>query len=103
VAYLGSTLLANGASHLARIGNNAERWLQERGFASVAEARGRLSQANSDDPAAFARGHYVKMLSTYRPQARPRSISTAYRLLAQHLVQRLQNPVDLGAAAVMNQ
>jgi dihydroorotate dehydrogenase (fumarate) len=67
VAYLGSTLLANGPKQLTRIHDGTVKWLSERGYDSLDQIRGLLSQANSDDPAAFARGHYMNMLSNYRP------------------------------------
>lgn len=66
VTYLGSTLLANGPKQLTRINDAMIRWMNERGYESLAQIRGSLSQKNSDDPAAFARGHYIKMLSDYK-------------------------------------
>lgn len=66
VAYLGSTLLANGPQHITRIRENTIRWMTERGYKSLAEFKGSLSQARSSDPAAFARGHYLRMLSSYK-------------------------------------
>ena len=65
VTYLGSTLLANGPKHLTRIRDNTVKWLEKRGFESLDGMRGSLSQLNCDDPGAFARGHYIKMLSGY--------------------------------------
>ena len=66
VTYLGSTLLANGPKQLTRIRDNTIKWLEKRGFESLNEMRGSLSQLNCDDPGAFARGHYIKMLSGYK-------------------------------------
>ncbi|MDH4039101.1 MAG: dihydroorotate dehydrogenase-like protein [Gammaproteobacteria bacterium] len=66
VTYLGSTLLANGPGHLRRIRDNTVKWLGKRGFDSLTQIRGSLSQSNCDDPGAFARGHYLRMLSGYR-------------------------------------
>jgi dihydroorotate dehydrogenase (fumarate) len=66
VTYLGGTLLANGPKQLTRIRDNTERWLQRRGFESLEQIRGLLSQANYADPTAFARGHYMKMLGDYK-------------------------------------
>jgi dihydroorotate dehydrogenase (fumarate) len=65
VTYLGSTLLANGPKQLTRIRDNTIKWLEKRGFESLSQVRGSLSQLNCDDPGAFARGHYIKMLSGY--------------------------------------
>jgi dihydroorotate dehydrogenase (fumarate) len=66
VTYLGSTLLANGPQQLTRIRDNTVRWMEQRGYESLEQIRGSLSQINSEDPAAFARGHYMKMLSDYK-------------------------------------
>ena len=66
VTYLGSTLLANGPKQLTRIRDNTTKWLEKRGFESLDQMRGSLSQLNCDDPGAFARGHYIKMLSGYK-------------------------------------
>ena len=66
VTYLGSTLLANGPKQLTRIRDNTIKWLEKRGFESLDQMRGSLSQLNCDDPGAFARGHYIKMLSGYK-------------------------------------
>ena len=66
VTYLGGTLLANGPKQLTRIRDNTVKWLERRGFGSLDQMRGSLSQLNCDDPSAFARGHYIKMLSGYK-------------------------------------
>lgn len=66
VSYLGSTLLANGPTQITRIQEGTIRWLREHGYESLGQVRGLLSQANYADPAAFARGHYMKMLQGYR-------------------------------------
>jgi dihydroorotate dehydrogenase (fumarate) len=65
VTYLGSTLLANGSGQLTRIHDSTVRWLEEKSYESLTDIRGKLSQANADDPTAFARGHYIKMLGDY--------------------------------------
>lgn len=65
ITYLASTLLANGPKALTQIHDNVVRWLSERGYDSLDQVRGSLSQINSDDPAAFARSHYLKLLSSY--------------------------------------
>ncbi len=66
VTHLGGTLLANGSKQLSRIHDSTVNWLSERGYESLAQIRGLLSQANSSDPAAFERGHYMKLLSSYK-------------------------------------
>ena len=41
-------------------------WLEEHNYESISQIQGLLSQANSPDPAAFERGHYMKLLKSYR-------------------------------------
>jgi dihydroorotate dehydrogenase (fumarate) len=66
VIYLGGTLLTNGPKQLTRIRDRSIRWLEKRGYESINQIRGSLSQAKSDDPGAFARGHYLRMLGDYK-------------------------------------
>ena len=66
VTHLGSTLLANGPNQLSRIRNSTVKWLAGKGYESISQIRGSLSQINCADPGAFARGHYLRMLSDYK-------------------------------------
>jgi dihydroorotate dehydrogenase (fumarate) len=43
-----------------------ERWMQERGYTSVRQMQGSMSQKSCADPAAFERANYMKALQTYR-------------------------------------
>ena len=65
VAYLGSTLLANGAEQLGRILDGTVAWMTKHGYESIDQLKGALSQQNSTDPAAFERGYYINILSSY--------------------------------------
>jgi dihydroorotate dehydrogenase (fumarate) len=71
VAYLGSTLLANGPEQLGRILDGTVTWLTEHGYESIDEIKGTLSQQNSADPAAFERGYYIDILTSYDRGAGP--------------------------------
>lgn len=66
VTYLGGTLLTNGPKQLTRIRDRSIHWLEKRGYESINQIRGSLSQSKSDDPGAFARGHYLRMLGDYK-------------------------------------
>ena len=66
VTYLGGTLLTNGPKQLTRIRDRSIQWLEKRGYESINQIRGSLSQAGSDDPSAFARGHYLRILDDYK-------------------------------------
>ena len=63
-----SALLKNGIGYLSRIGEELERTLEAKGYGSVADARGVLSQQNCAEPAAFERANYMKTLQSW---ARP--------------------------------
>jgi dihydroorotate dehydrogenase (fumarate) len=57
-----SSLLRRGIGHIGVLRAGLERWLEARGFASVAEIRGLMSQRRIDDPTAFDRGNYLRIL-----------------------------------------
>jgi dihydroorotate dehydrogenase (fumarate) len=71
VAYLGSTLLANGPKQLQRIHESTVNWLIEHEYDSISQLRGSMSQQNSTDPKAFERGYYIKLLSNYKVKTQP--------------------------------
>ena len=57
-----SSLLINGPAHLTAIRDEMAELLESHGYASIAEARGVLSLANTAQPAAFERANYMKTL-----------------------------------------
>lgn len=61
-----SSLLRHGPEHLQRIVTGLDEWASARGFASIADMRGRLSAARLPDPEALVRAQYVRMLTGYR-------------------------------------
>jgi dihydroorotate dehydrogenase (fumarate) len=65
VAMTTSALLRRGPGHLAALRDGLDEWLQQRGYASVAEARGAVSQASTGDPDAFERAQYIRTLTNY--------------------------------------
>lgn len=66
ITCLGSALLMNGPEHISRVRDNTVHWLEERGYDSLAQFRGSLSQANAKDPSAFARSHYMNRVSEFK-------------------------------------
>jgi dihydroorotate dehydrogenase (fumarate) len=60
-----SALLKNGIGHLAKIRDEMAALLEEKGYESVREARGVLSQRTCGEPAAFERANYMKTLTSY--------------------------------------
>jgi dihydroorotate dehydrogenase (fumarate) len=67
VTMLASELLRNGIGRLREILIDLERWLIEYEYESVAQLQGSLSQINCDEPAAFERANYMRVLSSFAP------------------------------------
>lgn len=65
VVHLCSTLLAKGPAYLKHIQEGITDWMEEQGFESVADFRGRLSALAVPDPAEFERANYVNILDSY--------------------------------------
>ncbi len=65
VAMMTSALLQFGAAHVSAVESELRAWLAEHDYASVAELRGSMSQANSDDASAFERANYLKTLHSW--------------------------------------
>lgn len=57
-----SALLKNGIPYLSTMLRELEGWMEERGYRSLDDFRGKLSQREADDPFAFERAQYVKLL-----------------------------------------
>jgi dihydroorotate dehydrogenase (fumarate) len=65
VVHLCSTLLKNGASQIARIEKGLTEWMEEQGFESLADVRGRVSALAIPNPAEFERANYVNIIDSY--------------------------------------
>ena len=63
-----SAVLSNGPPHLGRLVTELRAWLDERGYVSVAQMKGSMSQRQVKDPMAFERASYIKVLETYKPR-----------------------------------
>jgi dihydroorotate dehydrogenase (fumarate) len=59
---MASALFRAGPEHVASVLEGVRTWLDEHGYASVAQARGSVSQRNVADPVAYARANYMQML-----------------------------------------
>jgi dihydroorotate dehydrogenase (fumarate) len=60
-----SALLRGGIGTMATLVADLETWLEARGFASVGAMRGIMDQRSLDDPQAFERANYIKILQEY--------------------------------------
>ena len=62
VVQLASALLRNGVPHLGRIRRDLEDWMDRRGFGTLDDFRGSLSQRQVQDPSAYERAQYVQLI-----------------------------------------
>lgn len=60
-----SAVLRHGPAHLAVIRRDLEAWMDRKGFASVAQIRGSMSQARIASPSTFERANYIKILQSW--------------------------------------
>ena len=65
VVHLCSVLLTKGPGHLRHILTGLEDWMEEQGFESVEELRGRVSALSVPNPSEFERSNYVNILDSY--------------------------------------
>ena len=65
VAMMTSTLLRNGIEHLTDVRTGLEAWMDAHDYASIAEMQGSMSYRAVEEPAAFERANYMKVLSSY--------------------------------------
>jgi dihydroorotate dehydrogenase (fumarate) len=61
-----SALLMNGIPYLSTMLREIEGWMDERGYEQLDDFRGKLSQREADDPFAFERAQYVKLLMSQK-------------------------------------
>ncbi len=61
-----SAVLEHGPAHLGKLVLQLREWLDQRGYASVAQMKGSMSQRKVADPSAFERANYIKVLETYQ-------------------------------------
>lgn len=61
-----SALLKNGIGFLSKLVDGLEQMMTEKGYESVAQARGKMSYQKVADPSGFERANYLKVLESYR-------------------------------------
>jgi len=57
-----STLYKHGIHQIADMLADLEKWMQKKGYKSIADFQGKLSQKNSKDPYSYKRAQYVDIL-----------------------------------------
>jgi dihydroorotate dehydrogenase (fumarate) len=65
VVHMCSALLAKGPGHIRHILDGVTAWMEEQGFESVGDFRGRVSALAVPNPAEFERANYVNILDSY--------------------------------------
>ncbi len=65
VVMMASALLHHGPEHVAVVLRELEAWMDEREYTSVEQLRGSMSQANIDNPVAFARANYAQLVTSF--------------------------------------
>lgn len=68
VAMTASSVLRNGASHLATIEEQLRDWMSEHEYESIDQMRGAVRSEAAADPAGFERANYIGNLASYTSQ-----------------------------------
>jgi dihydroorotate dehydrogenase (fumarate) len=55
-----SAIYRNGAGHIKAMLEELEEWMGRRGYGSIESFRGKMSQAASENPAAYERVQFMK-------------------------------------------
>jgi len=66
VTMMASELLMNGVGRASEILADIESWMVEYEYESIAQMKGSMSQQSVEDPGAFERANYMKVLSSYK-------------------------------------
>ncbi len=61
-----SALLQHGVEHLTTLVDGLQQWMQQKGYSSIHQMKGLMSQQLISDPGAFERANYIKVLETYK-------------------------------------
>ena len=67
VAMLCSVLLRHGVNHIRLIEEGLRQWMEERGYESVGQMRGSMSQIHCANPGEFERAQYIRALHSFKP------------------------------------
>lgn len=62
-----AALLRHGPGHVANLVAGLEQWLDERGYSSVAQAKGSVSFSKAAEPEAYQRANYYQTLHSWGP------------------------------------
>jgi dihydroorotate dehydrogenase (fumarate) len=65
VGMIASTIYQDGFDQIGRILRGLQEWMKEKEYDSIEQLKGSISQENCPDPEAFARGNYMKALTSF--------------------------------------
>jgi len=68
VGMLASVLYQKGLDSIGEMLRNAAAWMQQKQYESIAQLKGSMSLKNCPNPTAFARGNYMKTLTSFTGQ-----------------------------------
>jgi dihydroorotate dehydrogenase (fumarate) len=60
-----SAILHHGPSYVVTMRHSLEQWLEWNNLGSLAEARGRLSHRATQNPSAYERAQYIRVLHSW--------------------------------------
>jgi len=67
VTMMASELLQNGPGRIGEILRDMSQWMAEREYESVAQLQGSMSQPRVEQPGAFERANYMRVLQSWHP------------------------------------
>jgi len=65
VAMMTSALLRRGIDHVGQVLADLVNWMEEHEYVSIRQMQGSMSQSSVEDPAAYERTNYMRVLSSY--------------------------------------
>jgi len=65
VAMMTSALLKRGIPHIAYVLADLRNWMEEHEYVSIRQMQGSMSRASVEDPGAYERTNYMRVLSSY--------------------------------------
>jgi dihydroorotate dehydrogenase (fumarate) len=65
VVQLVSTILRHGPQYFRTMQDGLSRSAEKRGFATLADMRGRMSLQNTTDPSLYERANYIRVLQSW--------------------------------------
>ncbi len=68
VTQMFSAIIKYGEKHIANVLADIKKWMEEHEYESIEQMKGSMSHKSVENPAAFERANYMKILQTFDPQ-----------------------------------